>query len=151
MTQVDKPFAIVNGIKTEHAAIAVCELWYYDVWGNARDGFEVNDRSRHPRDLQLVATMHVSNAPSCPGASDNWRTIPRSNSCELKSVFTFEISDTDIAHAIGARLKQLEIESDGLTYEISQRSNSRPIGQLIIVGWLPKDHDDDCKPFPSAY
>lgn len=30
-----------------------CELWTYDVWGNADDGYEVNDRHCITRSLEL--------------------------------------------------------------------------------------------------
>lgn len=31
-------------MKTKHSKTRTYKLWTYDVWGNAEDGFEVNDR-----------------------------------------------------------------------------------------------------------
>ena len=32
----------------------IWELWNYDVWGNAKDGFEVNDRSCFDREYPMI-------------------------------------------------------------------------------------------------
>ena len=33
--------------KNTDSVIRTYQLWTYDVWGNAKDGFEVNDRYKH--------------------------------------------------------------------------------------------------------
>ena len=37
------------------------ELWFYDVWGNAKDGFEVNDRSCSNRDFVILSNPKTYN------------------------------------------------------------------------------------------
>lgn len=37
------------------------ELWFYDVWGNAEDGFEVNDRSCSDRDFVISSNPKTYN------------------------------------------------------------------------------------------
>lgn len=38
------------------------ECWTYDVWGNAKDGYDVNDRSCFDRAAELTLTVEVCNA-----------------------------------------------------------------------------------------
>ena len=37
------------------------ELWFYDVWGNAEDGFEINDRSCTNRDFTIQSNPKTYN------------------------------------------------------------------------------------------
>jgi len=37
------------------------ELWFYDVWGNEQDGFEVNDRHCVNRDFIIMSNPKVYN------------------------------------------------------------------------------------------
>jgi len=37
------------------------ELWFYDVWGNEQDGFEVNDRHCADRDFVIMSNPKVYN------------------------------------------------------------------------------------------
>jgi hypothetical protein len=41
------------------------ELWSYDVWGNAADGYEVNDRSCWDREYPLTLQIEINN-PGTP-------------------------------------------------------------------------------------
>lgn len=42
--------------------VRVYRLWTYDVWGNARDGFEVNDRYDHGELAGVRCRLEVFNA-----------------------------------------------------------------------------------------
>lgn len=37
------------------------EIWTYDVWGNADDGYEVNDRSCQDRHYELTLPIEINN------------------------------------------------------------------------------------------
>ena len=41
--------------------VTVWEVWQYDVWGNAKDGYEVNDRFCTNRHLELTLTPKTAN------------------------------------------------------------------------------------------
>lgn len=131
-------FAIVNNVKTDHWAIALCEVWTFDVVGNARDGYEVNDRRNAGRNIEVPARMIVSNMPSHPGAKDEYREFSDSSSFEVKgAVASFELSDKDLKELLGVS-GSIEVEGDGENYQVS-KPNGYPIGEVLITGWKPRD------------
>ncbi len=133
---IETKFAILNGIKTSHKCIAICEVWTYDVRGNARDGFEVNDRSCQDRAARLTAECEVSGLPARPGASDLYRSFTGEDaSFRADMLVSFGISDKLIAAAFGLTAAKVEIEGGGMRYDVSLAKNGMPIGEVIIVGW----------------
>jgi hypothetical protein len=88
------------------------EIWSYDVWGNARDGFEVNDRSKVGK-ITVTAKRTTHNAGT-----------PHEFS-------TYHPTDRQLARAANCTGCVFDY-SDG-SYEITLRRNGRPIGQLIPV------------------
>ncbi len=142
--------AIVHGIKTAHKVIAVAEVWTYDVWGNSRDGFDVNDRNCIERAAEFVVSMEISNVPAYPGASDKFRKFPSGGSFSAEFAVSFSLSDKQIAGAFGLRPSQIETTGDDLRIDVSLVKNSRPVGEILITGWRGCDDDKsatvDAKP-----
>ena len=84
-------------------------LWTYDVWGNARDGFDVNDRCSHG---------YVTIA--CKREGFNLGT--------QHEFYTWEPTDRQLSRAAGFNRVQWD-GSDG-NYHAEATSNGRPIGEL---------------------
>jgi hypothetical protein len=132
-------FAIVNGIATAHRCVAVCEVWTYDVWGNARDGYEVNDRSCQDRSVRLECELTISNVPSHPGAKDDYRSFSDSGSFSAEACFSFSPSEKAIADLFGMKPSQCEFEGDDRHIQVNRKRDGRPIGEVIIDAWEPKE------------
>jgi len=132
-------FAILNNVPVKCRAIAVCECCTYDVWGNARDGYEVNDIGRKWTE-EVPVTVTVSNFPRHPGAKDRYREFPESGSFEARVVVSFEIDDQTIRKVFGVNCR-LEVEGDDLAYYVNRERDLYPIGEIRIIGW--KGGDDD--------
>jgi hypothetical protein len=84
------------------------KLWTYDVWGNARDGFDVNDRYGHGHvTIRCKAKTYNAGTPN---------------------EFTdYQPTDRQLSRAAG--FSRVEWEgSDGVFYATA--SNGRPIGEL---------------------
>ena len=89
----------------------VWELRSYDVWGNAKDGYEVNDTSVFDREYQLDIPIEVNNAGK-PG--------------EFLSAYP---TDRQIRAAFGVRC-QIDLDGDDTTIYINRRRDSYPIGEM---------------------
>ena len=126
-------FAIVNNVRTDRKVIAVCEWATYDVWGNARDGFEVNDVYRQG-EIEIPGEVTISAVSRLPGAKDDWRAFPNSNSFHCEMMVSFHLTDAEIRKAIGATCK-IEIDGDGDTYNVSKASNGKPLAEIRILSW----------------
>lgn len=85
-------------------------LWTYDVWGNAREGFDVNNRCSHG-DVRIRCKRQVFNA----GTPHEFET--------------FDPTDRQLSRASGSIGVQWE-GSDGCYYAKLSR-NGRPVGKLI--------------------
>ena len=129
MSVEDQQFAIVNGVRTDHKATAICEVWVYDVWGNADDGYEVNDRSCIARLAEIPATMLISGAPRYPGAKDDYRSFPAESSCTVEVTVSW---DLDVSDWFGDSDNG---QGDGETYYFDDPADGRPLGEMRIVGW----------------
>ena len=87
------------------------DVWTYDVWGNKEDGYDVNDRFNHSRDLPLRIKATVYNAGKdgeFVGASP---------------------SDYQLQQVFGVRCK-LDTDGDDLTIYVNRASDGYPIGEL---------------------
>ena len=84
-------------------------LWTYDVWGNAREGFDVNDRSSHGY-VTIICKREVFNA----GTAYEFET--------------FEPTDRQLSRAAGFS----GVVWEGLegTYYAEAKTNGRPVGEL---------------------
>ena len=105
-------------IETENVRASLWAVYTYDVWGNATDGYEVNDR-------YCVASTHEL---------DEHETIynpgtPNEFSC-------WELTDADIIDALGlVNDPELEIDVDGddeVIY-VNLSEDSYPLGELHRV------------------
>ena len=79
MTTEQARHAIVNNIETTHNVVVVCEHRVYDVWGNAREGWEVNDAFSNGR-IEIPCTLTIANVPIFPGGKDEHRSFPACSS-----------------------------------------------------------------------
>lgn len=89
-------------------------LWSYDVWGNAKDGFEVNDRSRCGTVvIRCRKKVHNEGTP--------------------QAFVAYDPTDRQLSRAVGVK----GVEWDGVTDEgfyASARSNGKPICELVYEG-----------------
>lgn len=86
------------------------KLWTYDVWGNARDGFEVNDRYSHG-----YVTIKCKREDFNVGTPYEFST--------------YNPTDRQLSRAAG--FSRVEWDGDGESFYAEARSNGRPIGELI--------------------
>lgn len=86
-------------------------LWTYDVWGNARDGFDVNDRYSHGH-VEILCKRQVFNV----GTPQEFET--------------FEPTDRQLSRAAGFLGVTWDGNGDGAYYAEASR-NGRPVGELI--------------------
>lgn len=98
-------------------------LWTYDVWGNARDGFDVNDRYSHGM-VSIVCKREVFNADT-PHEFE-----------------TFNPTDRQLSRAASFLGVQWDGEPGGIDpkfgwypacYTAEATRNGRPIGELVEV------------------
>jgi hypothetical protein len=88
------------------------ELRSYDVWGNERDGYDVNDSHVFAREYPLTLTVTVNNS-----------TTP---------ALTFESAtptDSQIRKAFGVRCR-IETEGDDTTIYVNRARDGYPIGEM---------------------
>lgn len=87
------------------------EVWTYDVWGNAKDGYEVNDRYCHARAEPLTLDVEHNNQGT-PSAFDSAYPTDK----QLRDVF-------------GVRCR-LETDGDDITIYVMRDRDGYPIGEL---------------------
>lgn len=90
------------------------EVATYDVWGNARDGYDVNDVYRHGTET-LVLTVETANEGT-PQAFDHASPTDR----QLRRVF-------------GLGKIQLDTDGDDLTIYVNRARDGYPIGEIRCV------------------
>ena len=88
----------------------VYTLWTYDVWGNAREGYEVNDRSSCG-EISIRCKREICN----PGTPQEF--------------LTYYPTDLQLSRAINARGLAWDGESDYTLYA-ERKSDGRPEGEL---------------------
>jgi hypothetical protein len=90
------------------------ELRTYDVWGNARDGYEVNDTFR-AGETAIRCKVEVNNAGT-----------PQ----EFLSAYP---SDSQIRQALNLRRFKLELDGDDLNIYVNRAKDSYPLGELYCT------------------
>lgn len=101
--------------KTQTRTIeTIWEVWTYDVWGNARDGYDVNDRYCHDRAYPLTLEVETFN-PGTPHAFNG--ATP---------------SDKQLREVFGVNCR-ITTDGDDLTIYVSRDRDSYPIGELICT------------------
>lgn len=101
---------------TARTVRTIWEVWTYDVWGNAADGYEVNDRSCIARAYPINAPVTRYNAGT-PGEFDG--AYP---------------TDAQIREALGLR-DDAEIACDGddMGIYVESAEDGYPLGELICT------------------
>ena len=90
------------------------ELRTYDVWGNAKDGFEVND-TRSAGEVSIRCRVEVNNAGT-----------PQ----EFLSAFP---SDSQIRRALSLRRFKIETDGDDLTIYVNRARDGYPCGEMYCT------------------
>ena len=90
------------------------ECWTYDVWGNAKDGYDVNDRSCFARAAELTLTVEVCN-PGTPQEFDS--ASP---------------TDRQIRRLFGLTCK-FETDGDDMHISIARLRDGYPIGEMLCT------------------
>ena len=89
------------------------EMRTYDVWGNARDGYEVND-SYDCGEIDLTLKMQTANA----GTPHEFRyAFP--STAQIKRVF-------------GTRCR-IDVDGDDRVVYVNRRRDGYPIGELVLT------------------
>lgn len=141
--------AIVHDVKTDLQVWARCEVRTYDVLGNARDGYEVNDVFTRTRDYWVQVEVTLNNVPRHPGASDQYRTWPACGSFSVDVNFSATLTDKQLREAlgIGPRVK-IDIDGDDVTYYVNRARDGYPLGEVKILAW---SHEDGGPEVEAAY
>jgi len=87
----------------------------YDVWGNERDGYDVNDSYVVDRNYPLTLAVTVNNQGTAQ---------------EFLSAYP---TDRQIRKALDLRSIQLDLEGDDLIIYVNRSSNGYPCGELHCV------------------
>ncbi|MFY4731173.1 hypothetical protein [Nitrospira sp. BLG_2] len=89
------------------------EVWTYDVWGNAKDGYEVNDRRSHGTE-----TIH------CP--------IFRYNVGTPQEFRAAHPTDKQLRKLFGVKCR-IETDGDDTTVYVNRSRDGYPIGEVHCV------------------
>jgi hypothetical protein len=90
------------------------ELWRYDVWGNKKDGYEVNDRNCFNRDYPIKLKIEVNNLGS------------------QHEFFSAYPSDYQIKKAFGVNCK-IDTSGDDTSIYIERASDGYPLGEMFCT------------------
>jgi len=129
--------AIRHQIKTDHTCTAICDIRWYDVWGNEEDGWQVNDIAYTDRNVELPARLFISNVPVYPGAKDEYRQFSDEHNFSAEILLDYIIDDEDIKNALGWTDDvngEIEIDFNDGTYYINE-VEGKPIAEVNVVGW----------------
>lgn len=87
------------------------ELWSYDVWGNADDGYQVNDRCCFERSYELDLPITVYNA----GTPHEFRSASVTNA-QLREIWGKGCSDDGLG--------------EGTTVYMERTKDGKPVGEM---------------------
>lgn len=90
------------------------ELRTYDVWGNATDGYEVNDSFRSG-EVTIRCKVEVNNAGT------------------PQEFLSASPSDSQIRRALSLRRFKLETDGDDLTIYVNRARDGYPLGELYCT------------------
>jgi hypothetical protein len=119
----------VHNVPVKSNVVAIVEYATYDVWGNSRDGYEVNDAYRQGS-TELPTDCHLSNVPRLPESDSGSSTVP--------VMISYTLSDRTIRGLFGIRCK-LDVSGDDMTYYVNRARDNYPIGEITITGWKESD------------
>ena len=90
------------------------EVWSYDVWGNAEEGYQVNDRYCQDRCYEIELPVLTANAGT-------------------EYAFEYaELSPAMVNEALGLH-KRLELDGDDIMVTANGESSGKPYGELHCV------------------
>ncbi len=121
----------MTGKRTKQAGTVrtVWEVWTYDVWGNADDGYEVNDRTCVDRRCVLYAPATIYNV-----GTDR----------EFKGAYP---SDAQIREVLGLEPDTpIDVDGDDLSIYVDLESDGYPVGELLCVSHDSLSPVGECKP-----
>lgn len=125
-----------NDVKTSHKIVATVNVRTYDVWGNAKDGYEVND-SYNQGDQEVVLNMTLMGVLN----------VPEGESLSFRSdsiVCSYEIPDKTIRDLLGVGPRvAIEIDGDDRTYYVNRERDSYPLGEIYIESWREFNPEKD--------
>lgn len=87
------------------------DVFTYDVWGNAVDGYDVNDRFRYASDLPILLTIETFN----PGTDRAFDAASPSD-WKLRQIFGVSCA--------------IDTDGDDLTIYVNRTRDGYPIGEL---------------------
>ena len=87
---------------------------YYDIWGNERSGWDVNDVYRRSM-VNLPAVVKTFNAGT---------------PYEFQGAM---LTDREIRKALKLRRIQIDVDGDDTTYYVNHRKNGCPVGELRCI------------------
>lgn len=112
------------------AILTVWEAWDYDVWGNAEEGYDVNNRFRIG-EFEENAAIRVYNA----GTEHEFRSA--------------ELSDDQIRDMLGIRAEvPIETDGDDMVIYVTAEENGYPLGELHCLSHVslsPPRLVEDCQ------
>jgi hypothetical protein len=91
------------------------EIWDYDTWGNARDGYVVNDRHCYNRAYPIRLAVAVNN---------------QGTDMEFESAYP---TDKQIKEAFGLGKAAITTSGDDLVIYVSRECDDCPIGEMICT------------------
>ncbi len=98
------------------------ELWSYDVIGNAKDGYEVNDRSCFSRDCQINTTKAEYNK----GTEQEFTENAPSDSQILSALQSIGFLNNKV------QVSDLDIDGDDKNLYITEAKDSYPLCELQL-------------------
>jgi len=98
--------------KKSGTVLTTWEVRTYDVWGNAEDGFEVNDTYVVNRNLELWIPVTIYN---------------QGTEQEFRAAFP---SDKQLREVFGLGKSQIETDGDDLSIYVTRARDSFPVGEL---------------------
>ena len=93
----------------------VWEVWSYDVWGNQKDGWEVNDRSCDHRAYPITLKLEICN----PGTPQEFQSASP--------------TDKQIREALQIKPRVKIDLGDDVTIYVEHESTGYPLGELFCV------------------
>ena len=90
------------------------EIWTYDVWGNAEEGYDVNDRFCQDREYPINLKIE-----------DN-------NSGKISQFFSAYPSNYQIQKCFGVGCN-LDLEGDDVTIYVNRAKDGYPVGEMVCT------------------
>jgi hypothetical protein len=113
-------------IDTDYAVIAKCEWRTYDVWGNDKDGWDVNNTFSQG-EIELKATLSLANVPLLPNKLEDIGNV-------INVIPIFSISDGEIRKVLGIR-ERFTTDGDDILITINRKRDNKPLAEIIVLDY----------------